>query len=255
MRRALFCAALLWLAGALVLAGELPDHPLSLREVLEVLRARSPMLAAARKPTDATAAKEITAGLRPNSVFTSANEDFNVFNFQRAGFPYDRVQWFPGHCRRIPAFGGCQTRWSARAGTRVAEDTYRDTERQLELAVKIGFVNLLLAKSNLQLVKDNLRDCQETVRLNEIRLKVGEISPTEFGRIRLEQARFEIDVLSAQLAADQARVQLEGLLGLEDLPPSFDIEGELVAPELTLTTQELAQKALAARPDYLRRTF
>ena len=140
MRRALFCAALVWLAGALVLAGELPDHPLSLREVLEVLRARSPMLAAARKPTDATAAKEITAGLRPNSVFTSANEDFNVFNFQRAGFPYDRVQ-------------------------------------------------------------------------------------------------------------------LEGLLGLEDLPPSFDIEGELVAPELTLTTQELAQKALAGRPDYLRRTF
>jgi outer membrane protein, heavy metal efflux system len=251
MRRALFCAALLWLASAPVLAGELPDHPLSLREVLEVLRARSPLLAAARKHTDATAANEITAGLRPNPLFTSANEDFNVFN--PSEFDVRRKQEFTdsvlqpierGHKRRFRV-------QSARLGTQVAEDIYRDTERQLVLAVKTSFVNLLLAKSNLRLAQDNLRDYRETVRLNEIRLQAGEISPTDMDRIRLEQARFESDVLGAQLAVDQVRVQLENLLGLEDFPASFDIQGELVAPELAVTNQELAQKALAARPDYL----
>ncbi|HJY85624.1 MAG TPA: TolC family protein, partial [Candidatus Acidoferrales bacterium] len=213
MRRGWFCAALLWLAGAPVLAGELPDHPLSLREVLEVFRARSPLLAAARKHTDATAANEVTASLRPNPVFTSANEDFNVFN--PSEFDIRRKQEFTdsvlqpierGHKRRFRV-------QSARLGTQVAEDIYRDTERQLVLAVKTSFVNLLLAKSNLRLAQDNLRDYKETVRLNEIRLQAGEISPTDMDRIRLEQARFESDALGAQLAVDQARLQLENLLG------------------------------------------
>jgi outer membrane protein TolC len=44
------------------------------------------------------------------------------------------------------------------------------------------------------LARDNLSDYQETVRLNEIRLKAGEISPTELDRIRVEQARFETDL-------------------------------------------------------------
>jgi cobalt-zinc-cadmium efflux system outer membrane protein len=251
MRRALFCLALLGLAAPRVAAGQLPDHPLTLRETLELLRARNPLLWAARSRADAVAANEITAGLRPNPVFTSANEDFNVF--KPSEFDIRRKQEFTdsvlqiierGHKRQLRVE-------SARLGTRVAEDTYRDTERQLELAVKSSFVGLLLAKSNLQLAQDNLRDYQETVRLNEIRLKAGEISPTELDRIRLEQARFENDVLAAQLAVDQARVQLEGLLGLEDFPPTFDIQGELTAPELALTARELAQKALAARPDYL----
>ncbi len=251
MKRALFCLALLWLGTLPILAGQIPDHPVTLREALELMRSRSPVLAAARSHTTATAANEVTAGLRPNPVFTSANEDFNVF--KPSEFDIRRKQEFTdsvlqiierGHKRQLRVT-------SARAATRVAEDTYRDTERQLELAVKTSFVNLLLAKSNLQLAKDNLRDYQETVRLNEIRLKAGEISPTEFDRIRLEQARFETDVLSAQLAVDQARVQLENLLGLEDFPPDFDIQGELVGPELALTTQELAQQALAGRPDYL----
>jgi cobalt-zinc-cadmium efflux system outer membrane protein len=234
-----------------VLAGQSPDHPLTLREALALMRSRSPVLAAARKRTDATAANEITAGLRPNPVFASANQDFKVFN--PSEFDIRRKQEFTdsvlqtierGHKRSLRVE-------SARATTRVARDAYRDTERQLALAVKTSFTNLLLAKSNLQLAKDNLRDYQQTVHLNEIRLKAGEISRVEFDRIRLEQARFETDVLSAQLALDQARVQLESLLGLENFPPDFDIQGELVAPELALTTQELAQKALAARPDYL----
>jgi hypothetical protein len=123
MRRALFCAALLWLAGAPILAGELPDHPLSLREVLEVLRARSPMLAAARKHADATAANEITAGLRPNPVFTPANEDFNVFN--PSEFDIRRKQEFVDSVLQTIERGDKRNLRveSARAGTRVAEDT------------------------------------------------------------------------------------------------------------------------------------
>lgn len=251
MRRALLCLALLPLGIPALSAGDLPDHPLTLRETLELLRTRSPLLAAARAHTDATAANEITAGLRPNPVFTSANEDFNVFNPSR--FNIATSQEFTQNVLQIIERGHKrQARVeSARLSTRVAQDLYRDAERQLELAVKSGFVALLLAKANLQLARDNLADYQETVRLNEIRLKAGEISQTDWDRIRVDQARFESDLLSAQLAVEQTRVQLEGLLGLEDFPAKFDVQGELVAPEMAVNLADLTQKALVARPDYL----
>ncbi len=251
MRRALFCLALLWLGTPPLPAGELPDHPLTLREALELMRSRSPLLASARAHLDAVAANEVTAGLRPNPVFTSANEDFNVFNPSR--FDIRRSQEFTDSVLQTIERGN-KRRYrveSARGATRVAQDSYRDAERQLELAVKTAFVGMLLAKANLQLARDNLSDYQETVRLNEIRLKAGEISPTELDRIRVEQARFDTDLLNAQLALQQARVQLESLLGLQDLPEKFDIEGELLAPELALALPDLVAKAVASRPDYL----
>ncbi len=251
MRRALFYLALICFGTSPVFAGQLPDHPLTLREALELLRSRNPALASLRAHTEATAANEITAGLRPNPVFTSANEDFNVF--KPSEFDIRRKQEFAdsvlqlierGHKRRYRVE-------SARWATTLAQEGYRDLARQLEFAVKSGFATMLLAKSNLQLARDNLKDYQETVRLNEVRLKAGEISPTDLERIRAEQVRFENDLLSAQLALDQARVQLESLLGFADLPEQFDIQGELTAPELNLSLEELLQRAITNRPDYL----
>lgn len=235
----------------MLLSAALPDHPLTLREALELLHARSPLLTSSRAHLEGVRANEITAGLRPNPIITSANEDFNLFNpsrFDFAGnqeFTQSVLQTLErGHKRR---FRLESARWS----TKVAQDTYQVTERQLELAVKSSFVTLLLAKSNLQLARDNLRDYQETVRLNEIRLKAGDISPTELERIRVEQARFESDLLNAQLALAQARIQLGGLLGFQDVPETFDVEGKLEAPEIALSLSDLQQNTLARRPDYL----
>jgi len=250
MRHVLCYLGLLWLGSLPAWAGDVPNHPLTLRETLDLLHTRSPLLASARARSDAASANEITAGLRPNPVFSSANEDFNVF--KPSEFDIRRKQEFTDNVSQLFERGRKrQARVeSARLATRVSQDTYRDTERQVEAVVKTSFVGLLLAKANLQLARDNLKDYQETVRLNEIRLRAGEISPTELDRIRLEQARFENDLLSAQLAVDQSRVQLENLLGLADFPADFDVQGELSAPELPFTLADLAQKALAARPDF-----
>jgi outer membrane protein, heavy metal efflux system len=244
MRRALFYLALIFSGTPSVLAGELPDHPLTLREALELLRARSPVLASGRAHAEAVRAGEITARLRPNPVLTSANEDFNVF--KPSEFDIRGKQEFTDSVLQTIERGH-KRRWrveSARWATTLAQEGYRDTGRQLEFAVKASFVTMLLAKSNLQLARDNLSDYQQTVRLNEI-------SPTDFDRIRGEQARFENDLLNAQLVLDQARVQLESLLGFADLPEKFDVQGDLIAPELSVTLEELLQRALVNRPDYL----
>jgi cobalt-zinc-cadmium efflux system outer membrane protein len=251
MRQTFLIGVLLCAGVPLAWAGDLPNHPLTLKEALELVRARNPLLLAARQHLQAVQANEVTAGLRPNPVLTSANEDFNVFNpnqfniANRQEFTDNVSQLIErGHKRQLRVE-------DARAATQVARDSYRDAERQLELAVKTSFVAMLLAKSNLQLAQENLQDYKETVRLNEIRLKAGDISPTDFDRIKIEQVRFENDLLNAQLSLDQARVQLESLLGYTALPEKFDVQGELVAPELAYTLAELGEKGMANRPDYM----
>ncbi|HYL10769.1 MAG TPA: TolC family protein [Candidatus Acidoferrales bacterium] len=250
MRRLILYVGLFW-ASTISLAAQAPGHPMTLREALDMLHSKNPVLAANRLHAEAALANEVTAGLRPNPVFTSANEDFNVF--KPSEFDIRRKQEFTdsvlqtierGHKRQLRVE-------SARWGTQLAQEAYQDIGRQLEFAVKSAFVTMLLTKSNLQLAVDNLRDYKETVRLNEIRLKAGEISPTELDRIKSEQARFENDLLNAQLGLQQARVQLEALLGLPDLPQQFDIQGDLAAPNLSLSLEELTARALANRPDYL----
>ncbi len=236
--------------SALSAAQAPPGHALSLQEVLQIFRAKSPALAAAREQTSAVQAGEVTAALRPNPVWNSANEDFRAFTSAQNDIAHaqeftDSFAWTFERGGKRPA----RVR-SAQLGTLVAQGNYRDLERQLEFQVKTGFVNLLLAKSVLQLAKENLADYHRTVEASGLRLQAGDISQTDFDRIKVEEAQFQSDALSAQMNLQQARVQLETLLGLID-SAGFDIAGSLDTPELKQAEEELRDKALASRPDYL----
>jgi cobalt-zinc-cadmium efflux system outer membrane protein len=149
MKRAFVFLFLILFSAPFAMAGGTdnpPDHPITLREALELLHARNPLLLSGRQHLEAVQANEITAGLRPNSVLTSANEDFNVFNPSRLDVANkqeftDNVSQLieRGHKRQLRVE-------DARAATQVARDSYRDSERQLELAVKASFTGMLLAK-------------------------------------------------------------------------------------------------------------
>jgi cobalt-zinc-cadmium efflux system outer membrane protein len=234
-----------------LLAQSVPDHPLTLDEVISTVRARNQSLISARNHLDAIKANEVTAGLRPNPVFSSANEDFNVFDPSRLDL--SRTQEFTqnfslllerGHKRQFRIEG-------AKLASIVAESTFRDGERQIVLTAKQAFVAMLLAKANLSLAQQNVHDYAQTVKLNEIRFKAGDISRTDFDRIVLQQAKFENDLLSAQLALAQTRTQLQALLGIESFSSTFDIQGSLAAAPVGLGLPELQTMALANRPDIL----
>ena len=83
MRKTLYAAILAGFCAPLLLAGAGPDHPLTLDEALSLLRTNNVALAATRSQVKAIGANELTANLRPNPVFVSANEDLNVFNPSR----------------------------------------------------------------------------------------------------------------------------------------------------------------------------
>ncbi len=251
MRRVLVPILWIGLAALPGAATDVPDHPLTLKEAIELLRTRNPALLSGRAHLQAVQAGEISANLRPNPVFTSANEDFRVFD--PSTIDISHAQEFTNSISQMIERGHKRQRRleDAALTTRVAGDTYRDSKRQLEFQLKSAFVGLLLAKANLQLAQGNAGDYRQTVELNQVRLKAGDISGTEFDRIALEQARFESDLLAAETSVAQAREQLQALLGIEPTSPGFDIQGTLEVPELSQTLPELQRAALASRPDYL----
>jgi cobalt-zinc-cadmium efflux system outer membrane protein len=132
----------------------------------------------------------------------------------------------------------------------VQRDLNADAQRQLEFQLKTAFVGFVLAKQQLALARQNLAEYQQTEEANQLRLSAGDISQTDFDRIRIDEARFQSDLFNAQAAVGQARAQLGALLGYSD-SRALDVEGTLDVPQLTLVLDSLNATALDHRTDYL----
>lgn len=221
--------------------------PLTMQQAVALALRKNPTLLAAQRNLESTRSEEITAGLRQNPVFTLTGSDVTLPANNPAS-PYA----YSGDVSRLFERGQ-KRRWrldSARATTLVTESQYHDLERQMVLAVKNAFTNLLLANAALKLADSNLTSYRKTVDLTRIRLQAGAISPTDFERIDLQLASFESDYENAQVNLVQSSDQLQQLLGFESPRRDFTIAGTLDPPQLTLSLPDLEREALAARPDY-----
>lgn len=240
---ALFATASVW-------AADPPGHPVTLSEALTLAHRDNPTLRAARAHTQAVQAGEVTAALRPNPVFTSANEDFNVFNPDKFD-PADTQEYTQSVAFLIERGGKRRARVDdARLTTSVAQATLSDIERQLDLQVKLAFVNLLLSSETLKLANENLHGYSQVIEANQVRLNSGDISQTDFDRIKIEEASFQSDVLAARTSMLQARSQLAALLGITDAA-KLSVTGELIPAQLPDSLAALQQSALQHRPDYI----
>ena len=227
-----------------------PPRTLTLQDALNLLRTSSPALMAARSHQSAVQAAEITAAVRPNPVASLANEDFRVFNPSRIDVANaqeftDNVAWTIERGGKRPARIA-----SARAATQVGVANVADTLRQLEFAVRVAFVNVLAGKEVLALADTNLRDYRKTLEANQLRLQTGDISQTDFDRLKVQEAQFMTDLLNARAAVAQAKAQLAAPLGIQD-PLSIDVSGSLVVAPALLSFDDVQRNALANRPDYL----
>jgi cobalt-zinc-cadmium efflux system outer membrane protein len=250
MEKRLLTLLIALLATATARAADPPDHPISLSEALAIARTENPALRAVRAHTFAVQAGEVTAALRPNPVFTSANEDFNVFNPSKFD-PVNTQEFTQNVAWLIERGGKRQARINAaRLTTAVANATLTDTERQLDLQVKLAFVNYLLGNDTLKLAEDNLEGYKQVIEANQVRLTAGDISQTDFDRIKIEEASFQSDLLSARTSMLQARSQLAALLGIADAT-KLNVTGQLNPPPVEETLAALQHTALQHRPDYL----
>lgn len=221
--------------------------PLTLQQAVDIARMQNPSLLSAQAHVTATKQSEITAGLRQNPNFNVTGAD--VSNAANSASPYA----YSAQVSRLFERGQ-KRRWRldiARSTTDVTRSQYADQERQAVLAVKTAFTQMLGAKSAFDLAKENVDDYRKTVDLSRERLRVGDISATDFKRLDLQLAQFESDYDNAHTNLVQASEQLQTLLGYDHPRPGFDIAGSLQPPDVTATLADTEQKALQARPDYL----
>lgn len=249
------CAAAV-LAGALSsLVGyaqaTAPLSSLSMDDAVRLALERNQTLQAERLNVDASKDDEVTAGLKPNpnlgvsisgfplspSLYTSeylkdtlTYDIGGSYTFERGGKRNDRIV-------------------VAQNTTDVAAKTVGDNERQLRFQTAQAFVNMLLAKSTLELTQQDLQNFSQVVTVNQQRVQSGDLAEGDFYKISLQKLQFEQDVSQAQVGLVQARAALRQLVGFETVTENFDVVGNLTHTTQTVNLDDLKRAALASRPD------
>jgi len=219
--------------------------PLTMQQAVDLARSRNPTLLAAEQNLLSVKAQEVQAGVRQNPYFAVAGS--NLTEPDSNPNPYAIGIGVGRLFER-----GEKRRWrldSARSTTVETDADLQLTVQQTILAVRTAFTNLVIAKAARKLAGDNLADFKKEIAIGSDRYKAGDLAKLDFERLDLQLAQFESDDSNAVTAMQQASLQLQVLLGIDKPSDSFDVIGNVVPPPITLTMDDLEQKALAARPD------
>jgi outer membrane protein, heavy metal efflux system len=229
-----------------------PVSSLTLEQAVQLALQRNQALRAQRLGIDQSRANEVTAGLKPNPVFTSLNQDFPVF--QPGQLTWSNLannQTFTQSLSYLFERGGKRDK-----RLRVAQDTTEltartvdDAERQVRFQVAQTFIAVLLAKSTLALAREDLKNFAEVVALNKQRLERGDIAEGDYLKVSLQKLQFEQDASAAEIALVQGKAALRQLVGYQAVPDLFDVVGELTHKRMTVSLADLQREAVAARPD------
>ncbi len=210
-------------------------------------------LIAAKFNVDQSRAEEIIASAIPNPVFS-----LSVYELSNQMSKNGNTRFLPAFSpmiqQLIETAGKRGLRMEgAELGTEASEFDLLDVTRTLSNAVRHAFYGLLLTQKTLEVAKDNLERYDQIKDANAIRLRVGDISETDFTRIEVESLKAQADLDRAETAMKQARTDLLLLLGWPE--NSYTLTAVDAWPKANLNDESskeesLTQKALENRPDF-----
>lgn len=231
------------------------ERPLAITEqqAIALFYQRNLGLIAANLNIDKARAQEIIAGAIPNPVFSFTAQELNLKMFRPENRDVAVPALVPQIQQLIETAGKRRLRIeSSELATEAVNFDVQDVARVLTNAVRRSFYNLILAQKTIKVASDNLEHYREILRVNEIRLKVGDVAAVDFIRIEVESLKAQGDQDQARTALDQARAELLLLLGWPEnsLEISAVESWPEVAPEIALARQDqLIARALELRPD------
>ena len=251
-RQGLLAAMVLLGAGRAPCQGQAPAARIDLNQAIQLALVHNHALKAARTTIQQSQAVEITAGLRPNPVFTTDALFLPLFspNGLTSGNLNSLSEFDVGAAYTIERGQKRQSRVrAARDVTRETRTLVSDAERTLAFNVAQQFIGVLLAKSTLEFAQTDLNSFRDTVNISEARYKAGDISEGDYLKIKLQLLQFQTDVSSAQVALVQARAGLREFLGYDAVPENYEVAGELAYTPVTLNLEDFEAQALKLRPD------
>jgi outer membrane protein, heavy metal efflux system len=249
--------SLLSVALSSVAAAQVPQPPaarVTMNDAVRLTLEHNQTLRAQRLTIDQSKADEITAGLKPNPSLSLGADGFTPFSPSHLNLDFLRntVSYTSALSYTFERGGKRDKRLSvAQLTTDVTAKNVLDLERQLRFQSEQAFVNALLAKSSLDLTRENLKSFSAVVDVNRERVRSGDLAEGELYKIELQQLQFEQDVAAADIALIQAKAQLRQLIGFDTVPDDFDVSGELTSAKVSVDLPQLQQQALESRPDLL----
>jgi len=198
---------------------------ITLDEAIRLALQHNHALQAARSTILHSQAQEITANLRPNPVLSSDAQFLPIFQPNQFTVDYinNQAQFDLGIGYLFERGKKRQHRLeAAKDQTTVSRSQVTDNERTIVYNVSQQFIDVVLAQSTIDFVRQDFNSFQKTVDISEERYKPGDMSEGDYLKIKLQLLQFRTDLSAARLSKVQAIAALRQLIGFESVPDSFD---------------------------------
>lgn len=255
-------ACILLLAGSTIAFDACGQNiEISADEALAIFYQRNLDLIAAQYNIDQSRANELIAGAIPNPTLGVQISELSSkpnMGSGAVGCNHDTnvscgVAQYYSFSQLIEVAGKRGLRMqSSGFATQAAESDFRDAVRIFSNMVRDAYYQLLQMQKNRWLAQEIVDHYQDILNANALRLKKGDISESDFLRVKMEALRAQSDLDNAQTDVAKAQADLAVVLRWPDNSllfeakeqwPEFADIGQSISPD------ELIDKALQQRPD------
>ena len=234
-----------WGAGAQTL----PDRVTIAQAVQEAIDHNLNLLAE-RYNISVADARIITAKLRPNPVATAGVDYIDFLGQFRPDQNVGPTEYNVRTDFLLERGGKRERRIEvARDAREVAQLQLLNTSRLLVLDVQSAFVDVLQAKDNVTLARENLAAFQGIVEVNTTRVRAGDLAKVELTRTQVARIQFQSAVRQAESKLRIALNRLQTLMGRAVPSPTLDVEGPMRRDSDQVVLATVATQALELRPD------
>ncbi len=215
LRRQLQLLCCCWLFGVCAAAQTpAPKQALSLADALNRARQNHPLLTAAKQRVALAEAERVEAGLRLNPALTVSGENFpldppaNGFGFTRT------LDWFATYTQTFETGNKRGLRLAlAERNQESAQAEVAAVEKRLVYEVKAAYQKAAFERLHVELLRENLNNLHQLVKLNEVRVREGYSPEGDLIKVRLEAQRFDYQLRKSALEYEKAKIQLLNTLG------------------------------------------
>jgi cobalt-zinc-cadmium efflux system outer membrane protein len=152
----------------------------------------------------------------------------------------------------IPLDIGPQRHFRVRAstlGAQAARLDAQDSTRQIVLAVRRAFYDVLLADARREIVASRRALVRQLAAADSARVRAGDLSERALIRSEVELVRTEADLARVGVDAQMTRLALQALMGVTIPDTALRLAGGLRYREIAFDVDEALRVALANRPD------
>jgi len=226
---------------------DLANLSLSVADALLLQKNRE--LQAARRAVEAAQASTLTAGARPNPNLSVGVASINPQVGVGGGGLRDKIIDSSIRIDQLVERGNkleLRVSTAKKLETASGEDL-ADVLRQLRLALRGGYYDLLLAQDRLAISAETTELYQRSLHAAELRLKAGDIASSDVARIRVDALRAQNDARGAEADRQRAQLALAYLIGAENRANEIKATDAWPTPQTTLAAD--LDQFIERRPD------